>query len=315
MNKTAAQARATPIRTPARAQKARPVALSELMFPAQAFAAIGRGCLTQLRANAAGALASDDPEFVHQMRVALRRLRSALRLFRPHLDAQFCEVSRADLQWLAALLGTARDWDVLAEDTLPRIFGAHAARLAGPLERSLRDSIAQRRGSGRTGILKALGGRRYKSLLRHWDQHLAALDTAEHGGERLAKFAAAVLRRGDKAIHLAPGALAKMAVPKRHRYRIKAKRLRYAVDFFAPLYPPQPVRRYAAPLARLQDALGTLNDDAVALSLIAMLPVTAGGFGIVQRSLAQSTALALDQAQSAASKLSAAKAFWNGKRR
>jgi CHAD domain-containing protein len=296
-------------------QKAVAPALSALMPPAPAFAAIARSCLTQLTANAAGALAGDDPEYVHQMRVALRRLRSALRMFAPHLAGDFFEQARPELQWLAALLGGVRDWDVLADQTLPRIFGAHPPRLAGTLERSLRGWIAERRAAACAAIRKALAGRRYKSLPRRWERALAALEASHDQRGRLPGFAARVLARADKPIHLSHGALVKMSVARRHRYRIAAKRLRYAVDFFAPLFPGKRAKRYAATLADLQDHLGLINDNAVALSLIATLPVTAGAFGIVQRSLEHSSAGALEQAQAAAQKLGRARKFWSPKAR
>jgi triphosphatase len=303
------------IPVPPAPQKAVAPALSALMPPAPAFAEIARSCLVQLTANAAGALAGDDPEYVHQMRVALRRLRSALRMFAPHLAGDFFEQARPELQWLAALLGSARDWDVLAGQTLPRIFGAHPPRLAGTLERTLQGLIAERRAAGRAAIRKALAGRRYKSLLRQWEHALAALEAGHHQGGRLPGFAARVLARADQPIHLRHGALVKMSVARRHRYRIATKRLRYAVDFFAPLFSGKRAKRYAGMLADLQDHLGLINDNAVALSLIATLPVTAGAFGIVQRTLEPSSAEALDEAQAAAQKLGRAHKFWIAKAR
>src|SRR5512143_3090773 len=83
------------------------------------FAAIVQGCLAQLQANLPGVLASDDIEYAHQARVALRRLRAALRLFR-----RTCVLPDALMNGLRALatkLGPARDWDVLCIETLPSI--------------------------------------------------------------------------------------------------------------------------------------------------------------------------------------------------
>jgi CHAD domain-containing protein len=296
-------------------QKAQQTALSDLMFPAQAFAAIARGCLAQLTDNAAGALAGDDPEYVHQMRVALRRLRSALRIFKPHLPDDFFQAAGEELRWLAALLGSARDWDVLAADTLPRMFGARPPRAAAELQRHLLDLIVERRDNGRAAVRAALAARRFRALVREWKRALAALEEHPPHGGRLADFVAQVLRRSDKTIHLPAGSLARMSVDKRHRYRIAAKRLRYAVDFFAPLYARERVKPYAGALARLQDSLGVINDNAVALELITTLPVTAGEFALLQQALDESTIAALKQAQAAAKKLGAVKPFWPTRRR
>ena len=83
------------------------------------FAAIVQACLAQFQANLPGVLASDDIEYVHQARVALRRLRAALRLYR-----RVCvppDELMDGLRALAAALGAARDWDVLCDETLPAI--------------------------------------------------------------------------------------------------------------------------------------------------------------------------------------------------
>ncbi|MDB5805725.1 MAG: hypothetical protein JWN73_3047, partial [Betaproteobacteria bacterium] len=118
-------------------RKAAPAQLDAAMPPAQAFSAVLAAALFQLSANAPGALTSDNPEFIHQMRVALRRLRSALHLFRAYLPYDFVAEGGAELQWLAQLLGQARDYDVLVTQTLPRLLRAPAARRAGNTERAL----------------------------------------------------------------------------------------------------------------------------------------------------------------------------------
>src|SRR5512134_61521 len=87
----------------------------------EAFKAIVRSCLTQLQANEDGMLEGRDPEYLHQMRVALRRLRSALGMFRAVLSREALEPPAQELKWLAAGLGPARDWDVFMGETLPRV--------------------------------------------------------------------------------------------------------------------------------------------------------------------------------------------------
>ena len=99
--------------------KSVPLALDDGMGVEEGFAAIVQACLAQFQANLPGVLASGDIEYVHQARVALRRLRAALRLFRDAcvLPPDLLESLRA----LAAALGPARDWDVLCSETLPAI--------------------------------------------------------------------------------------------------------------------------------------------------------------------------------------------------
>ena len=99
--------------------KSVPLVLDDGMSVEEGFAAICQACLAQFQVNLPGVLASDDIEYVHQARVALRRLRAALRLFR-----DVCVLPDdllAGLDALAAALGPARDWDVLCGETLPAI--------------------------------------------------------------------------------------------------------------------------------------------------------------------------------------------------
>ena len=83
------------------------------MAPIEAFRGIALSCLEHLQQNHPGAVASDDPEYIHQMRVATRRLRAALRLFAPVLPEHFAESLRTPLSVLMKQLGLARDLDVL----------------------------------------------------------------------------------------------------------------------------------------------------------------------------------------------------------
>ena len=82
------------------------------MSPVEAFRAIALSCLLQLQRNEAGAIAGENPEFVHQARVAIRRMRSAFKLFSPVLSASFVEIYSSRWKELAGRLGGARDWDV-----------------------------------------------------------------------------------------------------------------------------------------------------------------------------------------------------------
>ncbi len=95
--------------------------------PHQAMSAIIAGAVGHFGANVEGAIASDDPEYVHQLRVALRRLRFAIRIFRP----TNAEPIVTELKWLTAVLGDARDWDVLVTKTLPALLEAGGDQAIG----------------------------------------------------------------------------------------------------------------------------------------------------------------------------------------
>jgi len=295
-------------------RKAAPVQLDAAMRPAQAFGAIAAAGLFQLTANAPGALTSDNPEFIHQMRVALRRLRSALHLFRAYLPQDLVQEGAPELQWLAQLLGQARDYDVLITQTLPRILRAPAARRAGAGERALAAALAPRRAACLAAVRKALRSRRYRALLHRLSETIRLLqqrETSGVGGKAdLRDFAARKLRQAQKKLRVTPKALAALPSEERHEFRIAAKRLRYAVEFFAPLFKAKPAQRYARNLADLQDALGILNDDAVALALLADLAPAPDRLPAVQARLREQDQASLEQAAAAQARLLRAKAFW-----
>ncbi len=225
----------------------------------------GRG-VTLLLANGAGAIGGDDPEFVHQARVAVRRLRSAARLIGK--AAGWPEIIDRDLRWIARRLGAVRDWDVLQAQTLPALIAAVPA--AAPIAAA----VAPLRRRDDAALREALAGARYARLalrLMRWSGTTAAEDSpplAATAGERLARLQRRLL---DSASFF-------IALPEKqqHRVRIRTKRLRYALDLFACALPVKPTRRHVEQLAQLQDELGALNDAVVAAQRVPALARTAG---------------------------------------
>jgi len=253
--------------------KARPALLVSDMTVNEAFKAVMWASLAHLHANVRGMLAGGDPEYLHQMRVALRRLRSTFNVFAPVLPEAMAAPLAAELKWLAGALGPARDWDVFVAETLPPIhaeFGRHEA-LAAFGEQCAR----LRRAAGRKAK-RAVAAQRYQYLvlsLAGWltaEGWLMQVDPA--GRERFAvpvrDFASPVLderynrvrRRGHKLAGLPAGEL--------HRLRIAIKKFRYATDFFAGLYEGRQVRDALKRLARLQNILGAINDAATVGNLV-----------------------------------------------
>lgn len=214
--------------------------------------------LSVLLANTEALHEGRDPEFVHQARVALRRMRSALRLLdRKHRD--FPEPLANELRWVGQALGAARDWDVLVESTLPAMLAAATEALRTRMRTLYRRAIWRRDQEHRKAVA-ALSSARFARLalrLQAW-----TMTPAPKGG-RLARRAPKVLARAHARLFDAARSFAALSPQRRHRVRILAKRLRYALDVMSVALPAEPTERYVKALAELQDVLGALNDVAV----------------------------------------------------
>ena len=194
-----------------------------------------------IEVNARGALRSEDPEFLHQLRVSARRLRSALRAFRPILPRKEARRLRSSLRKLSPALGRARDWDVLV------------GRLGG----NVKEQQAARREARR-----ALQSKAFHKLV----QRTRALQ-AEESTESLAQFGAAALSRVHRKLMKAARGIDWSDAAQRHAVRIRVKRLRYTAEFFADAFKGS--TPYVSVLKELQRILGELNDIAVARRLVA----------------------------------------------
>jgi inorganic triphosphatase YgiF len=246
-------------RTP---QKAGPSGVTPEQSAGEAFRAIALGCVTHLQANETGVQTSADPEFIHQMRVAIRRLRSALRLFAPVLGDAPPQALAQRLGHLAGELGAARDWDVLIGEML------HPVQEAFPddprVERLIASAAAQGK-AARAAVRATLADPGYGRLmievlaLLHRPPRPSVDSAAEPS---LGEFAAAQLARLHRRVRKAAKRAATLDIGALHRLRIAIKRLRYGLEFFAPIYPPKTVKREVQHLTRLQDDLGVLNDIA-----------------------------------------------------
>ncbi len=224
----------------AHAVTARPVRLTKPMSVEESFRATVLECLAQVSGNAP-AIRARDPGGIHQIRVGLRRLQMALNSFggeAPTLKA-LGKRGRA----LASAFGPARDLDVLAGELLPR------------LNKKFPDNES----------FAAL-----KLALRHargeaWDgaflnEVAAVAEALPHRDTRIVKFSRRVLRK----LHAQTkkrGRRAKAEYDARtHKLRIALKKLRYAAEFFAPLYGRRRATRYIRALKSLLDELGAAND-------------------------------------------------------
>jgi CHAD domain-containing protein len=234
-------------------------------------------------------------EPVHQMRVAVRRLRSAVALFGKATHCPELAAGKAALQDLAKVLGPARDWDVFAEGTghaVAATFAGDAAveRLLNTAERrrlkayaALHRYLASAR-FRRLGIaLAALAAARPWERPRHADDAAAAARQAERLTGSLADFAAKALGRRLRALSASGDDIATLPTETLHGLRLHGKRLRYVAEFCAPLFPGHGARRFIRRLTTLQERLGHLNDGAVAAGLMAELGAERGHAGGVVR--------------------------------
>lgn len=235
---------------------------------ARALRAVVRQGVAVMTSNVELLLRHDDPEYVHQARVALRRVRSAMRLF----DSEHRDVppSLADeLRWFARALGTARDWDVIAEETLPSL----AEGVGGDAATALAAKAEPRRLQARDTIRIAAHSARYAALVLSGERW--CMTPAPAAAELLGDAAAPALRRAAKKLFNAAHFFSALTPERRHEVRILAKRLRYALDLFAVALPKQATARYIDALSELQDVLGMLNDAAVAKTVLPQLSKSA----------------------------------------
>ncbi|MDR6497586.1 CHAD domain-containing protein [Burkholderia ambifaria] len=261
--------------------KARLVDLTGIRTQRAALFALSGDIAAQWLGNEGGVLDRDDPEFVHQMRVALRRLRTLMRFFPLFADRQWKDAFGVDLRWLAALLGTVRDWDVFSTETLPALIAADGGGTDwnGTLDAARAQSMA-----ARVELRQALHSARYARLTLGWLEWLStlALPPAEGGdAPSLRRHATKRVRRLFGHLYASPS-LTSLDTAARHRVRIDAKRLRYALEFFASLASRRTRNETVKTLARVQSVLGESNDTMVALQHLEQLTAPPYQLGFVR---------------------------------
>jgi triphosphatase len=246
-------------------RKAQHVTLVPEMPVAEAFQRIARECLSQLQENVVEL--GQDPEYLHQARVAGRTLQSVLGVF----EALFPEARASvveELRWLMGCLGPARDWDIFVTQTLPRIVEQLPDNRA--LAR-LQADAAKFRDTCRQAALDAVLSQRYTRLVLKLGFQLARHAELPRVPILLGELATQTLSRQHKRVRHKGRLHAALNTAERHALRIAAKKLRYAAEFFYGIYPHKHASRYIEALAALQVVLGVLNDDSVTQRLLADL--------------------------------------------
>ncbi|WP_423394899.1 CHAD domain-containing protein [Burkholderia sp. LMG 21824] len=261
--------------------KAKLVDLTGVRTQRAALFALSGDITAQWLGNEGGVLEHDDPEFVHQMRVALRRLRTLMRFFPLFADRQWRDTLGVDLHWLASLLGTVRDWDVFATESLPALIAADGGD--GEWNGTL-DAARAQCAAARVELRQALHSARYARLTLGWLEWLSALalPAAEDGdAPSLRRHATKRVRRLFGHLYASPS-LTSLDTAARHQVRIEAKRLRYALEFFASLASRRTRTETVKTLTRVQSVLGEANDTMVALHHLEKLAAPPYQLGFVR---------------------------------
>lgn len=252
---------------PPQPHRAKPLVFTGRTGTAEAFRLVALNCLAHLHRNHDGALRGDDPEYVHQMRVASRRLRAAIRLFEPALPPGFEQTVLPGLRVVVTTLGRVRDLDVLLEDIVAPVIRALPEE---PRLTDLSAVLAQRLHVARTEAVDILRQPRYGLLLLAADRLLAdpGIDSSDPGPASLQTFADKRLRRQRQRVIRDAGEARIDDPASLHRLRISVKRLRYGIEFLSSLLPRHVTAGHLGRLIRLQDVLGQLNDLANAGSIL-----------------------------------------------
>lgn len=239
-----------------KAHKADPVKVRREMTVAAAFETIVHACLKHYRLNEPVVLHHGKASALHQARVAMRRLRSALVLFRPAAEDVEFQHLRNELRWFTAQLGDARNLDVYLERDLPS---------------DERERLIKKRERAYVEVADAMNSHRFRRLLIDlvgWCA-IGAWRSSKLAQRPIAPFANKRLDRLWRSVNSAGRDLARMDERGRHSLRIQIKKLRYAIEFLEGIYThaPNDEKRFASAVEQLQESLGKLNDITTARAL------------------------------------------------
>lgn len=240
---------------------------STTMTAAEGWRTVLQRLTADMTARFAGVLTGDDPEDLHAFRVAVRRIRTMLRdgdgVLSPEERTRF----RTEFLWLGDITTPTRDADVLVADHPHFVAELPADRRAG-LE-PLLDVFVEHRRRAHAEMVAALRSPRRIALGSAWaawldDDRRWTTDVAPSAGAPVGRIAATVVRDAHRRLVKAGRAIgASSPASELHDLRKDAKRLRYLLEGFAPLFDADAVARVGEPLRKLQEALGTFQDDAV----------------------------------------------------
>jgi CHAD domain-containing protein len=229
----------------------------------RAAAAICRRLAEVVDLNLPGVLADVDPEFLHDLRVAVRRSRSVLKEMRRILPADQAERSRADLRWIQEVTGPTRDLDVLLHEW-PSMVRPVPAAMSGDLQ-PLVDLLRRQRDDSFAVMRRHLRGRRFATAWDSWRSTIARsrFDGPDAGrpiGELAAGRVVSVYRSMSR---MGSGIDDSSPAAELHDLRKRGKELRYLLELFGGMWPGEQVRPLVGALKGLQDVLGHYQDDEI----------------------------------------------------
>jgi triphosphatase len=238
--------------------KAEPVPVRIGMTVAEGFQAIVTACVRHFRLNEPIVIERRNAEALHQARVAMRRLRSALALFRPAIAGQEFDRIRDELRWFTAELGDARNLDVFLQRDLPD---------------GERERLERKRECAYGSVITAMESRRFRLIILDLVSWAALGEWRHHrkAGGPLGPFAnRRIDRLWTRISHHKK--LSAMDDQERHHLRIEVKRLRYALEFVAALHVREPKRqkKFGKALEDIQESLGYFHDIIVARTVLAV---------------------------------------------
>ena len=245
--------------------KSREASIESQANVAESFRQIVNAGLGHLLANQAAGLAGD-AEGVHQMRIAIRRLRAALALFQPLLEPHATALFEDELRRIGRVFGKARDWDVFCLQILPDVLVSEHG--TGWRDLLLEPATAAREAAHErfTGEIRSPAFTRLVLGLASWAEEMRVpvnpkpwCPIEDLGSALLDRMAAKVARRGRQIRHRSETEL--------HALRKSLKKLRYGIDFLRPVLQPAPLKSYLHDCKKLQKTLGDINDTVTATVL------------------------------------------------
>ncbi|MTI16875.1 CYTH and CHAD domain-containing protein [Rhodobacteraceae bacterium RKSG542] len=254
-------------------QPALPIKLKQKWNAEDAFQAVLRSCLQQIIVNRYAVLFSDASEPVHQFRVGIRRLRSALRLFRPIMRKQTFQLLEQPAKHLAKLAGDLRDLDVMIEELLPEL----QSSLPPSLDAStLTGRLAQKRIELHKELKRHLKSEPTNHLILSLGEFIEVKKWREDAGRKhrdaakmkAADFARQALEERWKASRKDASGIESLSIEERHTLRKTLKTMRYTAEFCQGLFDGKQADKFLASSKKLQTILGYLNDVTLAEQLL-----------------------------------------------
>jgi CHAD domain-containing protein len=224
----------------------------------EGFGANVRAAIEQIEANLPGAMRGSDPEYLHQLRVGLRRLRSTLRSFRKLVRRRRVDAIDRQLRALLRSLGATRDWDVFCR---------------GDWEPGLRLEAERQRSDARRAAQAVMRSAAFRGAVRATHAWAGGSPWRKHAdaAQPLSAFARGALHHLHVRLRKAATGIDWKDADRRHRVRIRVKHMRYGSECFAPAFRKAELRRFLKHLKKLQEILGDLNDIFVQKRLLRKL--------------------------------------------